>query len=71
LGDHVCLVDGALDDLLFVRVEIAGEVLVKGGLFLLEDCLVSVSGRSPCSVGCLHAVGLNLVEWCLEKAFLL
>jgi hypothetical protein len=47
-------VDGALDDLLFVRVEIAGEVLVKGGLFLLEDCLVSVSGRSPCSVGCLR-----------------
>jgi hypothetical protein len=66
-------VDGALDDLLFVGVEVAGEVLVEGGLFLLEDCLMLASGRGRGSVVLTeksmleHAVGFDLVQWCLEE----
>lgn len=38
LGDDVGLVYGSLNDLLLFRVEILCEVLVEGGLFLLETC---------------------------------
>lgn len=38
LGDDVGLVDGALDDLLFLGIEVLGEVLVEGRLFLLKSC---------------------------------
>jgi hypothetical protein len=36
LGDDVGLVNGALDNLLFFRIEVLGKVLVKRGLFLLK-----------------------------------
>jgi hypothetical protein len=36
LGNDICLVDSALDDLLLFRRQVLGKVLVEGGLFLLE-----------------------------------
>jgi hypothetical protein len=36
LGNDICLVDSALDDLLLFRRQVLGKVLVEGRLFLLE-----------------------------------
>lgn len=40
LDNHVGLMDGGLDDLLFFRIKVLSEVLVKSGLFLLKTCVL-------------------------------
>lgn len=43
LGNYVCLVDGSLNDLLLLLIQILSKILVQSRLFLLEayDPLVS------------------------------
>jgi hypothetical protein len=45
LLDDIGLVDRALDDLLLLGIEVLCEVLVEGGLLLLETCLLLANTR--------------------------
>lgn len=45
LSDDVRLVDGCLNDLLLVGIQVLGKILVQRGLFLLQSCTLELAKR--------------------------